>query len=147
MGANRMELYPGSLGQQSIEQSAQTRRIASPMMRLDTPRYPGRIHLTPRERQVLALLAEGLSNKLICRRLGIAPSTVKIHVARILAELGVATRLQAVLAAQRCGLLSDTGGIAEGRSETTDSRHMDAPAESPHLCIVRGDSGGLGQDT
>ena len=68
-------------------------------------RYPRRIHLTPREREVLALLAEGLSNKLICRRLGIAPSTVKIHVARVLAELGASTRLQAVVVAQRLGLL------------------------------------------
>ena len=68
-------------------------------------RYPRRIHLTPREREVLALLAEGLSNKLLCRRLGIAPSTVKIHVARVLAELGASTRLQAVVVAQRLGLL------------------------------------------
>jgi hypothetical protein len=56
---------------------------------------------------VLALLCEGLSNKLICRRLNIAPSTVKVHVARILGELGVASRVQAVVVAQRLKLVPD----------------------------------------
>jgi DNA-binding NarL/FixJ family response regulator len=140
MGANRIELYPLSLGQQTIAQSAPPRRIAPPITRLDTPRYPGRIHLTPRERQVLSLLAEGLSNKLICRRLGIAPSTVKIHVARILAELAVATRLQAVLVAQRQGLLSGTSAKVEDASDSAehaaDSRHGDPAVDPPHLRIV-----------
>jgi DNA-binding NarL/FixJ family response regulator len=132
MGANRIELYP-VLCQQTIAGAEPPRRIAPPIMRLDAPRYPGRIHLTRRERQVLALLSEGLSNKLICRRLGIAPSTVKIHVARILAELSVSNRLQAVLAAQRYGLLGDTTATAEDRSDGAtdhvDSRHCGPAAE------------------
>src|SRR3712207_3107295 len=61
--------------------------------------------LTPREVEVLALLCEGLSNKLICRRLNICTGTVKCHVASILATLGVASRLQAVVAAHRFGLV------------------------------------------
>jgi DNA-binding NarL/FixJ family response regulator len=132
MGANRIDLYPASLGQQTIAQSAPPRRVAPTLTRLDTPRYPGRIHLTPRERQVRALLAEGLSNKLICRRLGIAPSTVKIHVARILAELGVATRLQAVLTAQRCGLLAEP--LGEERATPAGAQadpHRGGPAGEP----------------
>jgi DNA-binding CsgD family transcriptional regulator len=137
MEPNRIELYP-VLGQQTIAGPGSARHIGQPVTRLDTSRYPGRIHLTRRERQVLALLSEGLSNKLICRRLGIAPSTVKIHVARILAELGVATRLQAVLAAQRYGLLAEAGGITENSAgaDSTHSRHVEPAAEPSHLRIV-----------
>ena len=64
-------------------------------------------HLTPRELEVLALLCEGLSNKLIGRQLNISAGTVKIHVGKILAELGVSSRLQAVVAAHRRGLVPD----------------------------------------
>jgi len=60
--------------------------------------------LTPRQLEVLALLCEGLPNKLIGRRLNIANATVKIHVARILRALNVSSRLQAVIAARRLGL-------------------------------------------
>ncbi|MCC7484941.1 MAG: response regulator transcription factor [Burkholderiales bacterium] len=61
-------------------------------------------HLTSRQREVLALLCEGMPNKLICQSLNIAPGTVKTHVSTILRELGVASRLQAVVATQRYGL-------------------------------------------
>ena len=64
-------------------------------------------HFTPRQLEVLALLCEGLPNKLICRRLDIATGTVKVHISCILRELGVASRLQAVVAAGRCGLAGD----------------------------------------
>jgi DNA-binding NarL/FixJ family response regulator len=65
------------------------------------------IRLTPRELEVLSLLCEGLPNKLISRRLEISAATVKCHISRILTELGVSSRLQAVVAASRCGLLDD----------------------------------------
>ena len=65
------------------------------------------VYLTPRQREVLQLLCEGLSNKLICRRLGISPGTAKAHIATILRELGVETRVQAVLAADRLRLFGD----------------------------------------
>jgi DNA-binding NarL/FixJ family response regulator len=60
--------------------------------------------LTPREREVLALLGRGLSNKRIAQDLGIAEKTVKIHVSRVLHKLGVADRTQAALHAVRAGL-------------------------------------------
>jgi DNA-binding NarL/FixJ family response regulator len=53
--------------------------------------------LTPREREVLTLLADGLPNKQIARRLGIAEKTVKAHLTRVFAALGVTDRTQAAL--------------------------------------------------
>lgn len=61
--------------------------------------------LTPRELQVLALLAEGLVNKQIAGRLGISEHTVKAHVAAIFAKLDAGTRAEAVVTAARLGLL------------------------------------------
>jgi DNA-binding NarL/FixJ family response regulator len=57
--------------------------------------------LTSREREVLALLAEGRSNREIARQLGVAEKTVKTHVSSILAKLGVADRTQAAVIAVR----------------------------------------------
>jgi DNA-binding NarL/FixJ family response regulator len=62
--------------------------------------------LTPRERQVLDLLAEGLPNKTIAARLGISDQTVKFHVASICGKLGAANRTEAVRRAIRRGLVS-----------------------------------------
>lgn len=70
---------------------------------------PMPVHLTARQLEVLALLCEGLPNKLICRRLDISAGTVKAHISSILRELGVASRLQAVVWARRRGLVSDFG--------------------------------------
>ncbi|MGM9481341.1 response regulator transcription factor [Roseateles sp. NT4] len=55
--------------------------------------------LTPRQKHVLHLLTQGLSNKLIARELGVSVDTVKDHVAAVLKALGVASRTQAVVAA------------------------------------------------
>jgi DNA-binding NarL/FixJ family response regulator len=60
--------------------------------------------LTPREREILALLAQGRPNKLIARRLDIAEQTVKNHLSHIFQTLGVTDRTQAALWAQRNGL-------------------------------------------
>jgi DNA-binding NarL/FixJ family response regulator len=60
--------------------------------------------LSPRQADVLALLIEGRSNKLICRELGLSESTVKTHLASIFRKLDVGTRTQAVVAAARLGL-------------------------------------------
>jgi DNA-binding NarL/FixJ family response regulator len=60
--------------------------------------------LSQREREVLELLVQGLSNKLIARRLGISEKTVKSHLTQIFRELGVTDRTQAALWAERHGL-------------------------------------------
>ena len=60
--------------------------------------------LTPREREVLGLVAAGLANKQIARRLGITDRTVKAHLTSVFARLGVEDRTQAALWAQRHGL-------------------------------------------
>lgn len=62
--------------------------------------------LTTRELEVLELLAEGLSNKLIAARLGISEHTVKFHVNAILSKLDAETRTEAVVRAARLGLLT-----------------------------------------
>jgi DNA-binding NarL/FixJ family response regulator len=61
--------------------------------------------LTAREREVVALLADGLSNKRIARRLGISEHTAKFHVNRIMEKLGADTRTEAVVRAMRLGML------------------------------------------
>jgi two-component system, NarL family, response regulator LiaR len=69
-----------------------------------TPELPE--PLTPREMDVLRLLAQGQSNKEIARALDLVEETVKSHVRHILAKLGVQSRTQAVLAAIRLGIVS-----------------------------------------
>ena len=61
--------------------------------------------LTPRELEVLQILAEGLSNKAIARRLGISDQTVKFHVASIGGKLGAQNRTEAVRLAIQRGLI------------------------------------------
>lgn len=67
------------------------------------------IGLTDRQAEVLALLVQGKPNKLICRELGLAEGTVKIHISAILKTLGVVNRTQAVIAVSRLGIT--LGGI------------------------------------
>jgi two-component system, NarL family, nitrate/nitrite response regulator NarL len=73
-------------------------------VRTDAPK--GRGELTERERQVVQLLSEGLSNKLIADRLGISDHTAKFHVNAILGKLGAASRTEAVVVAVRLGLVA-----------------------------------------
>lgn len=61
--------------------------------------------LTPREREVLGLLAQGLSNRAIGRRLGISENTARFHVNAILGKLGARSRTDAVVRAARAGLV------------------------------------------
>jgi DNA-binding NarL/FixJ family response regulator len=67
------------------------------------------VDLSPREREVLRLVAEGFANKQIARRLGISEKTVKSHLTRIFQTIGVTGRTQAALWAERSGLGSGTG--------------------------------------
>jgi DNA-binding NarL/FixJ family response regulator len=69
----------------------------------DTPA----VHLTAREREVLAEIARGRANREIARDLGLSEKTVKTHVSAILTKLGVQDRTQAALYAVRTGLVGD----------------------------------------
>jgi DNA-binding NarL/FixJ family response regulator len=79
----------------------------TPAARPVDPRRKGSMgELTDRERQVVVLLAEGLSNKLIADRLGISDHTAKFHVNGVMAKLGASTRTEAVVEAVRRGLVT-----------------------------------------
>jgi len=69
------------------------------------PPPPG-LDMTEREREVLALMVEGLNNTQIAGRLTVSPSTIKSHVSNILAKLGVASRTEAVTLALRNRIVS-----------------------------------------
>ena len=68
---------------------------------------PADLGMTERQAQVCALLLRGMTNKLICKELGLAEGTIKIHVSAVLKLLGVPNRTQAVLAAHRLGLRTE----------------------------------------
>ena len=82
--------------------------VSSPVGRAFTARPEDQFEepLTPREIQVLELLAEGLPNKAIAARLGISDQTVKFHVASICGKLGASNRTDAVRRAVRRGLVT-----------------------------------------
>jgi DNA-binding NarL/FixJ family response regulator len=85
-----------------------TRRLIAEFAALhrpDTPPATALAALTPRETQVLRLVAEGLSNPEIAARLIVTEETVKTHVSRMLAKLGLRDRTQAVVAAYETGLV------------------------------------------
>jgi NarL family two-component system response regulator LiaR len=69
------------------------------------PPAPG-LDMTEREREVLALMVEGLNNTQIAGRLFVSPSTIKSHVSNILSKLGVASRTEAVTLALRAHIIS-----------------------------------------
>lgn len=85
---------------------AVTRRLISEFaLMAPRPELPSTAALTPRETQVLRLVAEGLSNPEIAGRLTVTEETVKTHVSRVLNKLGLRDRTQAVVAAYETGLV------------------------------------------
>jgi DNA-binding NarL/FixJ family response regulator len=98
-------------GEAMLDTSVQARLLdalgaAVPASALARPAEPADLpdDLTPREAEVLALIAEGLSNAEIARRLVVSEATVKTHVNRLFAKTGVRDRAQAVRYAYRHGL-------------------------------------------
>jgi len=92
---------------------AVTRRLISEFTRLRPVarnRAPALSSLTPRETEVLKLVAEGLSNPEIAARLVVTEETVKTHVSRMLSKLGLRDRTQAVVTAYESGLVVPGSG-------------------------------------
>lgn len=85
----------------------------------------GQVPLTPREREVLCLLCQGLDNKSIALRLGLACGTVKTHVKALLQKLGACSRTQAVAEAHRLGLIDMRCGAAAARGSQRPGERTD----------------------
>ena len=81
--------------------------LARLLPRLSRTGQAGRETLTEREREVLGLLAEGLTNAAIAERLSVSVHTVRNHVANLSAKLGARSKLEALSIAVREGLLPD----------------------------------------
>jgi NarL family two-component system response regulator YdfI len=79
---------------------------APPATVSESPGARGTTALTPRELEILEMMAEGMSNRTIAARLGISGYTVKFHVASILDKVGAASRTEAVTLGVRHGIIS-----------------------------------------
>jgi DNA-binding NarL/FixJ family response regulator len=97
-------------------ESPLTPKAAAEVLAARTSSDPGS-DLSAREREVLILVAAGLANKQIARRLGISEKTVKGHLTRVFQVIGVADRTQAALWAERHGLLAEGNPEADPTPE------------------------------
>ena len=94
LGRSEPQMKPGSVESPAPDAGGSPPRL-----------LPSDLGLTERQAQILILLMQGKSNKLICRELDLAESTVKNHVTHVLKTLNVTSRTQAVIAAARMGLV------------------------------------------
>ncbi|MDA0136622.1 response regulator [Solirubrobacter deserti] len=99
-------------GESLLDPAITTRLVEHFLARPDfDPEVRGRLDgLTPREREILGLLARGMSNAEMGRELFLSETTVKSHVTRMLSKLGVASRVQAVVMAYETGLVRPGSG-------------------------------------
>jgi DNA-binding NarL/FixJ family response regulator len=88
-----------------------TRKVIAQFTRRADPRHtpPALEKLTPREREVLALVADGLSNDEIAAELVVSAATVKTHISRLLSKLAARDRAQLVVIAYQSGFVGDDG--------------------------------------
>src|SRR5205807_7704003 len=106
-----------------------------PQLRADMPEQLAT--LTAREREVVALVAHGLSNDQIAQRLVVSPSTAKTHVSRAMVKLDAHDRAQLVVLAYQTGLVeprrpaTDWAGAAYTAASSQPSRTLSAPARLP----------------
>ena len=97
--------------------------------------FPGGLGLTKRQLKVLALLMQGKSNKMICRALDLAESTVKYHVTAILKALKVNNRTEAALAAR--ALMGTFPAAPDSLAERTEHAHSRlALPDKPSLAVL-----------
>jgi DNA-binding NarL/FixJ family response regulator len=99
-------------GGEALLSPSVTRRVIDKIARqplIGAPNDPRLDELTPREREVLELIAQGLSNPEIARQLVVEGTTVKSHVKRVLAKLGARDRVHAVILAYELGLIAPGG--------------------------------------
>ncbi|SNY33341.1 helix-turn-helix transcriptional regulator [Paractinoplanes atraurantiacus] len=97
----------GALGATPLVEAAETLARRLGIRAAAEPATAGTEILTPREREVLRLVAEGHSNNRIAADLYISPKTASVHVSRIIAKLEVSNRVEAAAVAHRLGLLAD----------------------------------------
>jgi DNA-binding CsgD family transcriptional regulator len=102
LGARLLDGEIQALGRRARLDLAPPAGVAVPAAGAPTPAE--QLGLTPREAEVLALVAAGRSNRQIAQALFISPKTVGVHVSNILAKLGAAGRVEAAAIAHRLGL-------------------------------------------
>jgi DNA-binding CsgD family transcriptional regulator len=103
--ADRLASLLGGVSGIRLATAGEAAAVALVSREAHTVREPTDIELTPRERDVLVLMAEGASNKAIARQLGISVHTAKFHVGSLLDKLDATGRTDAVAHAARRGVI------------------------------------------